>query len=345
MIANLLRTAALGAAFLVTGCRAIQGLGDLSFEGGGGGSGGGGGGGATGVEDCTNGKDDDGDGLTDCADPDCGAAGYACVAAPPDGWTGPVALHEAPFADSVPPCPDRYPDVEYQGDTGPDAAAATCDECACAAAEISCSVDLELFTNWKCKGGGTMSAPVTSGSCVGLDASATSLHLGKPTMTTQACAPSGGKAIIPALVRSTRGIVCGATRRSGGCEAGNICAPLPAAPFHEAHCISKKGATSCPSSYPDQHRLETVSDDRGCSPCACSAPASAPCAATTTLFDDAACGVQIASLPNDDTCVTSMPASAMVAISGGGTATCTPKGGTPSGAVTPTTQETICCME
>jgi hypothetical protein len=344
MIATLVRTAALGAVVVLTGCRAIQGLGGLTFDvvdggdGRDGGGSGGGGGGAAGVEDCTNGQDDDGDTLIDCADPDCGAVGYACVAAPPSGWTGPVALHEAPFADAVPACAGRYPDVEYQGDTGPAAPAATCDECACAAAEITCSVVVGLFSNGSCKGGGTKSSPLVPGTCMKLDASASSLRLEMPTSTIMDCAPSGGKASVPALVRSTRGVVCGAMPRSGGCQTDEICAPLPAAPFQAARCISTKGATSCPSSYPDPHHLETVSDDRGCSPCACGAPAPASCAATTTLFGDDACSAQIASLPNDDSCVTSMPSSAIAAIVGGGTASCQPSGGTPTGAVTAVSQ-------
>jgi hypothetical protein len=341
MIATLFRAAAVSSVVALTGCRAIQGLGGLSFEGGGGAAGGGGGG--TGVEDCENGKDDDGDGLIDCADPECDAAGYACVAAPPPGWSGPVAFHEAPFAAATPTCPGQYPTVEYQGDSGPDAPAATCAECACAPAVITCSVVVGLFSNASCKGSGMKSAPLPPGTCVTLDASASSLRLGKPTTTIQDCAPSGGEATVPALVRSTRGIACGAAPRSGGCSTGQICAPRPAAPFEKVRCISKKEATSCPSPYPAAHRLETVSDDRGCSPCACDAPASASCAATTTLFGDAACSVQIASLPSDDSCVTSMPAAAIVAVSGAGTESCGPTGGAPSGAVTPVSQATICC--
>lgn len=96
MHSTVLRALALICGITLAGCRAIQGLGDLSFDGGGGG------GGATGVEDCANGDDDDGDGLTDCADPDCGAVGYACVAAPPSGWSGPVAIYEGPFAEAIP---------------------------------------------------------------------------------------------------------------------------------------------------------------------------------------------------------------------------------------------------
>ncbi len=86
-------------------------------------------------------------------------------------------------------------------------------------------------------------------------------------------------------------------------------------------------------------------DDRACTPCACGAPAPPACAATTTLFSDVACGVQIASLPNDDACVTSTPAAAMVAFTESGSAACLPMGGAPTGAVAPISQATICCVD
>ena len=41
---------------------------------------------ATGPEKCTNGVDDDCNGLTDCADPACQTQGYACAAPAPGGW-------------------------------------------------------------------------------------------------------------------------------------------------------------------------------------------------------------------------------------------------------------------
>src|SRR5207253_611948 len=41
-------------------------------------------GGAAVEQDCTNGLDDDGDGSTDCEDPDC--SDFSCVPAPPAGW-------------------------------------------------------------------------------------------------------------------------------------------------------------------------------------------------------------------------------------------------------------------
>ena len=334
----ILGAAVLSGGLALSGCRAIQGLDDLSFDlpassG------------ASGVEDCTNGDDDDGDGLSDCADPDCVSADYACVAGPPDGWSGPVAFYEGAHDLAVPACPALYPDLEYQGDTGPEAEPAACSECVCGAAAATCSVGLKLFSKADCKGSSTASMPLAPGACVELAASTLSLQLTAAVATVKACTPSGGIADIPAAPRSTSGVACGAPRRSGGCSSGKICAPRPQAPFREKRCIWGQKDQACPASYPEPHRLETVMDDRACTPCACGTPAPPDCAATTTLFSDAACGVETASLPNDNACVTSTPAAAMVAFTGSGSAACLPTGGAPTGAVAPTSQATICCAD
>ena len=341
MRAWILGIAVLSGGLALSGCRAIQGLDDLSFDLPGSG------GGASGVEDCTNGADDDGDGRSDCADPDCGAADFACVAGPPKDWSGPVAFYEGAHDHAVPDCPSLYPDLDYLGDTGPEAKPATCSECVCGTAEASCSVGLELFTNGSCKGSGEVSGALAPGTCVELDGSASSLELTAAVVTIKACTTSGGIADIPAAPRLTRGVACRAHRRSGGCSAEEICVPRPKAPFREERCIWKQGDHTCPASYPEPHRLETVMDDRGCTPCACSAPELLSCTATTTLFSDIACGVQIASSSNDNSCVTSMPAAAMVAFteSGSGSAKCLPMGGAPTGAVATISQATICCLD
>lgn len=338
MRAWFLGIAVLSGGLAPSGCRAIQDLDDLKFDLPGSGP--------SGVEDCTNGDDDDGDGERDCADPDCVAADFACVAGPPGYWSGPVALYEGAPDQAVPACPDLYPDLEYQGDTGPETKPAACSECVCGAAAATCSVGLDLFSNATCKKNGVVSSTVAPGTCVELDGSASSLELMVPVVTAKACTPSGGIADIPAAPRLTRGVACRGPSRAGGCTDREICAPRPRAPFREARCIWREGDQGCPASYPEPHRLETVVDDRACSPCACGAPALPSCTATTTLFSDIACGTKIATLPNDNACVTSMPAAAMVALSPqSGSANCLPMGGAPTGAVAPTTQATICCSD
>src|SRR5262245_6655050 len=61
---------------------------------------------ATGDEDCTNGVDDNGDGLIDCADPRC-SPGFACVSIIPTGWQGYVALYHGPSKDD-PRCEGQF---------------------------------------------------------------------------------------------------------------------------------------------------------------------------------------------------------------------------------------------
>src|SRR6185436_995373 len=69
----------------LVGCRGLLGLDGLDFDQSGGSEGPDAG--PPPAEDCENGVDDDGDGLVDCADPDCAKLGYQCVAAVPSGWT------------------------------------------------------------------------------------------------------------------------------------------------------------------------------------------------------------------------------------------------------------------
>src|SRR5262249_44260713 len=58
------------------------------------------------VENCTNGVDDNGNGLVDCADPAC-QPGYECLPAPAAGWT--VARVDTGASNSAaPPCPTGY---------------------------------------------------------------------------------------------------------------------------------------------------------------------------------------------------------------------------------------------
>src|SRR5689334_5880623 len=63
-------------------------------------------------EDCTNGVDDNDDGLIDCADPGC--SGYACVSVIPMGWQGYVALYDGPAAKD-PGCGGDFPRSVFTG--------------------------------------------------------------------------------------------------------------------------------------------------------------------------------------------------------------------------------------
>jgi len=129
---------------------ATSGGGDLftttsaSASGGGGaGTGGAGGGGASsssgtggGVEDCTDGVDNDGDGLDDCEDDDC-TADFTCVAAVPN------AVQYGTLAATTGLCSPQNTETAYHA----------CDDCACTVTdEGSCQISIQLFDNAMCMG-------------------------------------------------------------------------------------------------------------------------------------------------------------------------------------------------
>src|SRR5262249_33512993 len=101
------------------------------------------------TEDCLNGVDDDGNGLTDCADPAC-AAGYTCTPNPPQGWLGPVALYNGPPANK-PKGPPGHPDTAHQGNTGIINDPAMCSACTCGNPTVTCTPNVvELDSDAAC---------------------------------------------------------------------------------------------------------------------------------------------------------------------------------------------------
>src|SRR5262245_45608356 len=85
--------------------------------------------GAAGREDCLNGVDDDGNGLVDCAYPACGAAGFACAPAPPDGWSL-VAMYRYEYKRAPSTAPCAAPSRHLTGLAAP-IAPAECGACMC----------------------------------------------------------------------------------------------------------------------------------------------------------------------------------------------------------------------
>ena len=109
MLRSLIRIAGCLCLAGVASCAAIVGFDDnhLGPSGGGGGSM---------KEDCTNGKDDDGDGKIDCADPDC--ADYRCTPKVPAGWEGPGVFYIG-GTETPPPCGSDWSDRIAGGKSQP----------------------------------------------------------------------------------------------------------------------------------------------------------------------------------------------------------------------------------
>jgi hypothetical protein len=319
--------------------------------------------GGSGETDCLNGIDDDFDGLTDCADPDC-QVGYSCLEDAPGGWTGPFELYDGALA-SAPSCGGAYPTQLFSGDRSPTSPAAKCSVVSCAGTTLSCPganiAPPSVFSDSACTAGNQQ-------------------YWGPVTFLTTSCDNSGGVAIIsdyppdpleqascsggsvtsgimkPAWAWQDEGLACGPLATSaGGCSTGT-CAAKPAAPFTGKACVLHVGDVGCPTA-PSTYSVKTtyfsnVSDTRTCSPDTTCA-SSGWCVATWSEYSDGNCSSPIqTNIPisrwTTPSCTVapgfkSGKLDAAPAPQSG--ATCAPAAGTPTGMVTgdTTTATTVCC--
>ncbi len=331
-----------------TGGQGTGGVGGQST----GGSGGQGLGGAApdagGVEDCTNGKDDDGDGKTDCADPKCNA-GFTCApVAPAGGWSGPAWLFDGATA-SAPSCAGAFGAKAYEGFRDMAQVPALCGQCACEAATGTCAPgSLFAYDDAACsqQGGGHGQTPASQ--CVDLSAPLTtsSYKAAPPVFSNGSCKANKPGSSKPAPTWATTGLVCGGPTPGGGCDAqGEVCAPRPAPPFGASLCIWGAGAKDCPAAYPQKHTFwDGATDGRECSPCACGVAAGS-CTATTTVYEKS-CQNQnvIGVVPNDGAChaFDGSPARLQVDVQASGA--CPASGGQATGTVVEGPgSTTVCC--
>jgi len=313
-----MRAGACAALCALVGCRALEGLGDLTFDGGGGG-------------------------------PSCALAGDDCNAPPPPGWAGPVALYEG-APGTLPSCPDVYSTPVAQGKRGATAPPAQCGACACGPAAVTCSPgSLDVFWKSSCHGGST-TVDLPGGMCTGVPGMTGMVYsygVAAPSVT-GGCAPSGGVPSLPATAWTTAGIACAPAGPPVTCAEGSVCSPPPPAPFEPRWCVWQAGAHACPAAFPVPHLWETADDQRGCSPCACDPP-STTCAVTTTLFSSqAACpaGSPAATLSGPGQCIDATDVQwAHAGVQLCGPSSCKASGGVPVGQVTPATATTICCPQ
>ncbi|MCK6588279.1 MAG: hypothetical protein HUU21_21130 [Polyangiaceae bacterium] len=340
---------------------------------------GGAGGGSTSTtgttEDCSNGKDDDGDGQEDCADTDCGDLGYQCITSAPVGWTGYFALY-TDSSGSYPECPNEFPStIPFTGKSGLVAFQASCAPCLCGAVEgETCNLpdvvtviekscgnaasavspnNLSVPSNWDGSCYAVGSAPgsqVTCGAQMNEKCN-TSVKSDAPTVTVGSCMASGGEPTIEPVSWMLYGKACGNAPLGGGCEASQVCQPTPAAPFKSGMCIYKDGEqASCPGEpFTEKHVFfEDAQDTRDCSACSCNAPSGGKCSATITVYSDVNCtsnptpfqAGSCGTLPAANLPVFGRTASNITVTPG----TCASQGGEPTGSVTPTSATTFCCI-
>jgi hypothetical protein len=285
-------------------------------------------------EDCTNGIDDNCNGLIDCADPQCTATGFSCAPAWPSGWA-PVALYDSFVAGgptpSTPQCntgDPAYTNLVAVGYYAP-IAPTTAPTCTCGCGNLSlasatCSDPVLTTASSGCPG---IPAPACSGSvsetaigttCTNFMACQNGINgLNLATSSTYTGGASCGTPIttksVPAWdsVRGWAGAgrVCGPTKApstllgaAAGCPSGDYCLKVPA---NGLVCITDSTQQSCPTNslYTRPHTYgSTATDNRTCdfSGCACNVYSSSiTCKETVSVYNGSGCsGTAAATLTN-----------------------------------------------
>ncbi len=245
------------------------------------------------------------------ASPTCDGAGQQCIAATPEGWSGPIAKAEAAAGDTTPSC-----DGEFSQDAGLFGSdiveSGSCDcECgrstslSCTSArlhewlpnntEASCENNVCPFTSESgivCNG---QSQPIAANSCplVGgymKDGAYLRAQLGQVTSGT--CeSPTASGELSSSFATQIR--LCEPGQDALGCADGEICAPEPTEEFVDGLCIVREGEHDCPADlgYTDRVLLfASIDDSRACDSATCSCSVlTGSCPGKIEIFNDIFC--------------------------------------------------------
>lgn len=218
------------------------------------------------AEVCNDGKDNNCDGMVDCADPACKSMGFACVPTIPNGWNS-VAFS----LSSRPSCPSGYTSFDI---VSASAAAYTC-TCNCTQnSQPSCTqgtIDVASNGAAPCPPNTSFSLSANNGMCNGVTLTTFKdglVNISAPQATQGSC--SANVSSTPQPPMQTQGRVCLAPSSVGiGCADGGACVTSPQAPL--SSCIVHSGAQQCPpGGYSKRFSVgSSVQDTRMCSPCVC----------------------------------------------------------------------------
>ena len=317
------------------------------------------------MEDCTNGVDDNCDGLVDCADPQC-QPGYRCAPEAPAGFQGPVVLYDesgGPPAPSVPPCEAPYPSDQLDGYDAPSFQASSC-ACQCGSVDRGCiGPAIRTFTDNTCRNSCNLASAIegcASDACTQPVQSA--MIVTPPAVSAAGSCSASAQATFPAWDaardwgRSGRACGTGRSLLRGGCSTAQVCTPRPPSTLAPGLCVFESGDASCPATYPGKHTyFAGGSDSRSCTGgCRCDPPTGVTCTLISAAISSSCpggsgistmTGLEDGGSPKCSA-FSSTPtpfASATLAPSGG---SCAPAGTTgPTGTVAPTTPTTVCCAQ
>ena len=287
---------------------------------------------ATGAEDCFNGKDDDCDGDTDCADSACTSSSQ-CV---PDS-TGAELGTLIQMGSS---CPTGYSAVTLHRGLVVDP---YCTGCSCGVASTYCVTSIVGHGNFACPSF-TTSGPsynMFSTSCSAISPG-TSVHYYAVASFTD-CTASG--TATPSSVQWTEtGTFCKADRVGKGCKSGLSCVPKATS----AACARKTGSTTCSGAYGASTGAVWnggVNDTRTCGTCQCAGGYGTCNNAGIQVYDGVGCGGNPVALPGtegDNCALPFAPGSGRVV--GAPVATQCVANVYPSGEVKEADPSTVCCQ-
>ncbi|NUP10403.1 MAG: hypothetical protein HOW73_30505 [Polyangiaceae bacterium] len=308
------------------------------------------------VERCDDGVDNDDDGLIDCADPQCGDAGYKCVPQAPAGWSGPGALGTGSTSLE---CDGGFGHTIAQGGLDIVAGDAACSACTCEPGPGGCPpATLQVFRSGSgaCQQSCSANVSLIPGACVNLenvalacadDQAKWSVDQSEIGTFDGSCTPSSQSPTAAAPEWETSFTFCGGAL-GGGCDQGSVCAPPTPPAFAVEACIGSAGEVACPSGFPDRTVMyEGFQDGRGCTPCDCEPAA---CAGFVELFDHNSCadGHQSATIatPYDGACIVAADERPRARYALDPNASlCTAIASEPNGKVVPADEYTICCTQ
>jgi hypothetical protein len=273
------------------------------------------------TENCTNGIDDNCNGLVDCADPECAPQGYGCVPEWPSGWTAPVALYDLNSEPNGPApnplkCSGLFPADVQDANYFPVAPGSSC-SCNCGSASASCTgPTIAVNSSASCTSSinppGLTTVPL--GSCTDIPTqggiNAVFINNGELGTATNATCGSTPTPNITKWSGEWAGTarMCGVSTgrppyqpaAAGGCGTKQTCAELPLSTFDSGKvCIMLQGQSPCPAGYAASHTYYTSAlDQRSCGgTCSCDVSGTVTCNPAIEVFNKSACSASNASEP------------------------------------------------
>jgi len=303
-------------------------------------------------ENCTNGVDDNCNGLVDCADPACTQAGFACTAAAiPPGWS-----FVAYSATKRPVCPTGF-GTESAIISSPAGTADSC-SCSCSGSSATCggTASYNGYPNACTTGATGVNLSISNGTCQGVATSITSgdyyqLYYASTAVAQPGTCAGTGKITSAPAPTFDAGATCAAPAELGaGCSSG-VCAPPTGAAF--AACVSHPGDVACPTfGFTNKTLVSTGApgwvDKRTCGACPCATSLSCSTVTNVALFTNGTCAGAAAynintgcQLANSSVGIGSYEISYGIT----GNAACQPTGSSPPGGnvTLDANVETVCC--